>query len=236
MLRAASWTGDGSKTHSTVFLACGDHAIQDTLASSLHAQGLDVEVVESGPELLVLCYPERCGCLVLGQQVGDTTGLDLQAQLAERGVTMPFLILAARPSVAEAVEAMRRGAVDVLIEPFDLERLGAVVRQAVDDDSRLLAERAGEACVRKRIDRLSPREREVLGMVIDGRLTKQIAASLLISTKTVETHRSHIMKKLEVNCLTHLIRLLRDFERELTNLPPTHLSDGRFRTQSKRAS
>jgi two-component system, LuxR family, response regulator FixJ len=236
MLRAASWTDDRSKTRSTVFLAYDDLAMQAMLAHSLQPLDLDVELVECAAELLELLDPTQCGCLVLGQRIGPMTGLEFLAQLADRGISMPFLFLAAQPNVAEAVEAMRRGAADVLIPPFDLERFVAVVRQALETEGRLLAGRASQALVRQRIDRLSPREREVLGMVFGGRLTKQIAASLLISTKTVETHRSHIMKKLEVDCLAQLIRLAKDFERELTNLPPTPLSDERSRARPRRAS
>jgi len=236
MLRAASSTDDLMETRSTVFLAYEDLIVHGTLANRLRAMGSEIEVIDLGAEGREISDPKQCGCLVLGQTIGQMTGLNIQNKLLERGIRMPFVLLAIRPDVAEAVEAMRRGAVDVLIAPFDLDQLVSGVRQALREESLSLARRADEELVQKRIDRLSPREREVLGMVVEGRLTKQIAGSLLISTKTVETHRGHIMKKLEVDCFAHLIRLLRNFDRELSSFAPTPLSDERFRPRSRRTA
>jgi RNA polymerase sigma factor (sigma-70 family) len=138
-------------------------------------------------------------------------GLDLQRELRRRGSHRPFIIITGYGEVYSAVDAMREGAVDFILKPFDQQHFVNRVREALRSDARFRQQHATRENLRSRINSLTPREREVMDLVVEGKLTKQIALELGISAKTVEVHRSHVTKKMHVDSVAQLVRLVLEF-------------------------
>ena len=145
-------------------------------------------------------------CIVCDVRMPGMTGLEFQNELASRGLRFPLIFVTAHGDVPLAVEAMRKGAQDFIEKPFTQERLISSVRQAVDNRGWHSRQQSSE--VQEKVARLTPREREVLDLVVDSKANKVIAARLGISIKTVELHRSNMMSKLEVRTLPALMKLI----------------------------
>jgi len=145
--------------------------------------------------------------LVLDVRLPDLSGLDLQRELRESDIQIPIIFITGHGDIPMTVEAMKAGAVEFLTKPFRGQNLLEAVQGALARDRAARQERAEIAELRKCFDTLSPREREVLGMVVTGLLNKQIAAELGISELTVKTHRAHIMEKMRAGSLAALVHI-----------------------------
>ncbi|MEJ2483570.1 MAG: LuxR C-terminal-related transcriptional regulator, partial [Gemmatimonadota bacterium] len=158
-------------------------------------------------EYLADSDPACPGCLVLDLRMPEVDGLQLQDQLAEADRNRPILFLTGDAGVPESVAAMKAGAADFLEKPADPDRLVAAVRKAISVDAE--RRRAAEelAHIRRRVEALTPRERQVFERVVVGRLNKQIARELGVSEKTVKVHRGKVMEKMEASSLAELARL-----------------------------
>lgn len=153
-------------------------------------------------------YPPRTpGCLLLDLRLPDASGMRVLRMLDEKQVRLPTILMSAYADVRTAVDAMRKGAVDFLVKPLDEQRLLDAVQQAVAQDEESRKRRWRRKLVLKRFERLTQREREVMGLVVSGRLNKQIAAELEISVKTVEDHRAQVMNKMHAGNLAALVKL-----------------------------
>jgi two-component system, LuxR family, response regulator FixJ len=184
-----------------------DVAVRDALRWLLEGEGLAVEAYASAEEFLAKMRDDRPACAVVDLRMPGMSGLDLQQALARRRVHLPLVFVTAHGDVSLAVIAMRRGAVDFVEKPFADAQLVDAVWRALGVHAR----RGGEdepGVVRARASGLSPRERDVLAAVVDGRSSKTIAAELGIATKTVEAHRARIMAKLGAPSLAGLVRLV----------------------------
>lgn len=191
----------------TVFVVDDDDAVLRAIERLLRADGLDVAVFASPREFLERHDPSVPGCLVLDLSMPDYSGLDLQRALAERGQTRPAVFLSGQGDIPASVKAMKQGAVDFLTKPVNAAELLEAVRLAIARDIAARAKDAETADLRRRLATLTPREREVLGHVLGGRLNKQIAAEIGAAEKTVKVHRARIMQKLQVRSLAELVRL-----------------------------
>jgi len=145
--------------------------------------------------------------LVLDVRLPDLSGLDLQRELRKSDIEIPIIFITGHGDIPMTVEAMKAGAVEFLTKPFRGQNLLEAVQGAIARDRAARQERAEIAELRKCFDTLSPREREVLGMVVTGLLNKQIAAELGISELTVKTHRAHIMEKMRAGSLAELVHI-----------------------------
>ena len=145
--------------------------------------------------------------LVLDVRLPDLSGLDLQRELRKSDIEIPIIFITGHGDIPMTVEAMKAGAVEFLTKPFRGQKLLEAVQGAIARDRAARQERAEIAELRKCFDTLSPREREVLGMVVTGLLNKQIAAELGISELTVKTHRAHIMEKMRAGSLAELVHI-----------------------------
>jgi len=134
------------------------------------------------------------------------SGLDLQQYLKEHGVQLPVIFLSGRADVPKAVKAVREGAIDFVEKPFDYKRVVALVEEGIKRDAENRAGRERRRLYRERLAQLTQREREVLDLVVAGRMNREIAEKLDISIKTVEAHRAKIMEKLEVNSVAELVQ------------------------------
>jgi FixJ family two-component response regulator len=188
----------------TVFVVDDDAAVRDALAMLFRTAGLNAQCFESAALFLRRATFRRPCCVVLDVRMAGLTGLQLQEVLAERGVRIPILFITGHGDVPMAVGAMRRGAYDFLEKPFDDSHLLAQVLNALEDPAA--SGRAGPAPDRERLMGLSQRERDVLACVLEGKPSRQIAAELFISVKTVDFHRARIMQKLGVRSAAELFR------------------------------
>lgn len=197
------------ETQPTVYVVDDDTEVCNSLRWLLESAGFHVSTHTGTQEFLKGYDAERAGCLILDVRLSGQSGLDLQEQLVTEGIRLPVIIITGYGDVPTAVRAMRSGALDFIEKPFDNKLLLDRVRQAVELDIRNRVERAEQAETAARLALLTPREREVLKRVLDGRGNRQIAEDLGISTKTVEAHRAHMMEKMRAESLAGLIQNVR---------------------------
>ena len=190
-----------------VFVVDDDPAMRDSLRWLIESTGLRVETYADAQTFLRAIRPDVPGCLVLDVRIPGMSGLDLQAELARRGIGLPTIIVTGHAEVAMAVRAVKAGAIDFIEKPFSDQLLLDRVRQGLEMDRRERAARERRAEIMRRMGALSQREREVLELVVAGRANKEIAAALGLSTKTVEVHRAHVMEKMQASSVAELVRL-----------------------------
>lgn len=189
-----------------VLIVDDDDDVRSSLRELMLSVGIEVNSFASPRELLESDIPDRPGCLVLDVRMPGSSGLDLQQQLLSKGNPKPIVFLSGHGDIPMTVQAMKAGAVDFLTKPFrDQTLLDAVMAGIERDKSQRLEARTVRQYL-ERLKTLSPREREVLREVAQGRLNKQIAFDLGISEITVKLHRSNVMKKMQVSSIGQLIR------------------------------
>ncbi|MCE9657654.1 MAG: response regulator [Burkholderiales bacterium] len=197
-------------TEPTVHVVDDDGPFLLAMSRLLRASGFAVKTYESAGAFLAERDADEPGCVVADLQMPEVGGLDLQAALAQARHPLPMLFLTGHADTASTVRAMRGGAEDFLEKRAPKEQLLEAVRRALARDARERAERLQQDAVRSRFDAMSPREREVLGHVLQGRLNKQIAGDLGIHERTVKVHRKAIMTKLGVRSVAALTRLAQE--------------------------
>jgi FixJ family two-component response regulator len=192
---------------STVFVVDDHGGIRKSLRFLIESVGLHTEGYASAEQFLDNCQPNRVGCLVLDVQMPGMTGLQLLEDLAEHGDYRPAVVITGHADVTTAVRAMKAGAVDFLPKPFDDEDLLERVQQCIELDSQWRRWRTEAIKVVTRMGALTPREREVMDLVVAGHHTKEIAANLELSPCTVEYHRHNVMQKMEARSSVDLTRM-----------------------------
>jgi len=191
----------------TVFVVDDDPAIRESLGWLIESVGLKVKMFATAQEFLEGYDPTLPGCLVLDIRMPGMSGLDLQNELAARKVNIPILVITGHAEVPVAVRAMKAGAFDFIEKPFSDQLLLDRIRRAIEKDAGFRRARSQRAEVAARLAQLTPREREVMDLVVAGKANKVIASELGLSPKTVEVHRAHVMKKMQVGSLADLVRL-----------------------------
>jgi len=196
-----------------VYLVDDDASVLDALSWLLRRENYEVVTFGCGADAVRVCQQREPSCLLLDLWMPDMTGMEVARELRTQSCWFPYIFLSAHGSVGMAKTAMRLGAIDFIEKPVTHDHLLQRVAEAVRRDERARQEQEHLEQVRSRLARLSPREREVMDLVVAGLLTKEIASQLGISPKTVEVHRSHITKKMQVECVAELVRLMSDYAR-----------------------
>lgn len=185
-----------------------DPAMRDSLQLLLSAAGFRTTTYASAYQFLEGFDPDGTGCVLLDVRMKGMSGLELQRELAAQHPTIPVVLISGHADVPMAVQAMRSGAVDVVEKPFDHDALLARVRECIRESRRLRERHREVEKVRKALEKLTPREREVAELLAQGKASKVIAGELDISAKTVDVHRSRIMSKLGLRTATELVRVM----------------------------
>jgi two-component system response regulator FixJ len=193
-----------------VHLVDDDPDVRAGVSLLLRSADFRVRSFADATGLLQAVTPETAGCLVLDVRLPDMDGLALQARLQERGILMPVLFITGHGDIPMAVRAVHAGALDFLEKPFDDRVLIDGVGRALEVDRRQRRRREETTALRRRLDALTPRERDVLQGLLDGKPNKRIALDLDLSVRTVEIHRSHLMHKMGARNASHLARLVLD--------------------------
>jgi RNA polymerase sigma factor (sigma-70 family) len=189
-----------------------DASVRDALRRLIRSVGLQVELFGSAQEFLQWQRPDVPTCLVLDVRMPGASGLDLQHQLVEANIHIPIIFITAHGDVPMSVRAMKTGAVEFLIKPFRDQDLLDAIQIALEQD-RIRRQRDAEVVgLRERFEALTPREREVVAMVVSGMLNKQIAARIGIAENTVKVHRSRAMEKMRAQSLADLIKMFEKIE------------------------
>jgi FixJ family two-component response regulator len=182
-------------------------AIQALFQSLGKSAGFEVAAYGSAAEFRARFDGRRTGCLVLDLNLPDCSGIDLLRGLATDSAGMPTVFMSGMATVASAVDALKLGSIDFVEKPFDLPVMQAAVLRAVAADQARRASQANRGELQSRFDLLSPREVEVMELVVAGAANKEIAARLGLSPKTVEVHRANVMRKTRAESLAELVRM-----------------------------
>jgi FixJ family two-component response regulator len=193
-------------TAPTVFVVDDDEAVRQALCMLIRSVGMTVEAYSTGAEFLSTYDNARAGCLILDLRMPGLSGLQVQDQLAARGALLPILFITGHGDVPVAVRALKAGALDFIEKPFNDQDLLDRVHKALRVDAARREAAAEVAGVRSRYERLTPREREILEHLYEGRSNKETARDLELSERTVELHRARVMEKMGAESLPALVR------------------------------
>jgi FixJ family two-component response regulator len=189
-----------------VLIVDDDHRIREALQELMAAVELNAVVFESAAEYLAYPKPDVPACLVLDVNLPDMNGLELQRRIGQ-GYHPPIIFLTGHGDIPSSVRAIKAGALDFLTKPFSDQELLGLIHTALSQDLERRSKLAELNDLQRRFQTLTQREREVMGLVVQGLLNKQAAARLGISENTLQIHRTHVMHKMEAGSLADLVRM-----------------------------
>jgi RNA polymerase sigma factor (sigma-70 family) len=200
---------------SVVFVVDDDPSVRRAIKRLVESVGLHVEIFGSAQEFLQAKRPDVPSCLILDIRLRGASGLDFQRQLVEAGIYVPVIFITAHGDIPMSVQAMKAGAVEFLPKPFRDQDLLDAIQVALKRDRARREREAEIAMLQERYESLTPREREVVAMVVAGMLNKQIAAELGTAENTVKVHRSRAMEKMQAQSLADLVKIIERLQSSL---------------------
>ena len=206
-------------TREMVYIVDDDPRVREALSSLLRASGKGVRVFSSGQEFLDFPREDSCACLVLDLKMPGLGGLEVQRSVSAK-TSIPVIFITGRGDIPSTVTAMKGGAIDFLTKPVDEATLLASIEKALQQDRVTRSEAIDRARLVARYESLTPREREVLPLLVGGLLNKQAAFELGITEYTVQIHRGHIMRKMEADSFASLVKLSAKLKLEPTGTTP----------------
>ena len=192
----------------TVYIVDDDPAVQQALRLLFRSAGYRAELFSSAVQFLEAYHRNMTGCILLDVRMPGMSGLELQEALNARLSLLPVIFMTGHGDVPMAVAAMQSGAIDFIQKPFDDQELLNRVAQALSLDAHTRGVLEEKHEIRKRLESLTPREREIMDMVVNGMANKVIAGDLKLSQRTVEIHRARVMEKMSAGSLAHLVRMV----------------------------
>jgi FixJ family two-component response regulator len=191
-----------------VYVVDDDLSVRQAVSSVIRSTGVRVETFATAEEFRRHPRPDAPSCLVLDVMLPDVSGLDLLRELGAGDAPIPIICITGHGTIPMGVRAIKDGALEFLTKPFREEDLFAAIQQALDRDRTTRADRGERLALQARIDKLTPREREVMTLIVTGRMNKQIALELGTVEQTIKQHRGRVMQKLGVGSVAELVRLV----------------------------
>ncbi len=198
---------DKKKRRPTVIVIDDDQSVREALKGLFESVGLSAETHGSVKEFMEADDPDKAGCIVLDIRLPGQSGLEFQEALATSNLPRSVVLISAHVDVPMAVRAMKAGAIDVLTKPVREQDLLEAVNRAIANDALRREERAAKTALQSRYMSLTERERQIMKLVIAGKLNKQIAAELNLAEPTVKLHRGHMMGKMKATSVAHLVKM-----------------------------
>lgn len=187
-----------------VYLVDDDFSVRDSLTMLIESTGQSVRGFESADDFLNNFDPDQAGCLILDVRMPSMTGLELQEELVRRDFAIPIIFISGHADVPDSSKAFRAGAIDYMEKPFDTELLLKRMREAIQKDLNTRINNAERRKLKKRLGQLTPREHEVMILVVKGLSNKEVARHLNVSNRTIDVHRAKIMEKMDAEDLAEL--------------------------------
>jgi FixJ family two-component response regulator len=203
---------EASQLQPIVYVVDDDPSVRNALTNLFRSVGLRVEVFGSAAELLQSQRPDAAGCLVLDVRLPGLSGFDFQSELTKASIRIPIIFMTGHGDIPMTVRAMKAGAADFLTKPFRDQDMLDAVATAIERDTKRRKDEKIVSSLQVLFETLSPREREVLVLVADGLMNKQVAARIGLAEITVKIHRSQVMKKMGARSLADLVRMVEILE------------------------
>lgn len=203
----------------TVYIVDDDASVRESLSSLIRSEGLAVEVFESPLDFLALPSVKELSCVVLDVRMPEIDGLTLQSKLLAQGKEIPIVFISGHGDVPQAVRAMKAGAIDFLRKPFDDTELLRAISSALSRVSNATREKTSLTDLRSRFDQLTPREKEIMFQVAEGKQNKRIAYDLGVTESTVKVHRHNVMAKMQLKSLPELTLAIQRLKKTSTAEP-----------------
>ena len=193
-----------AKPNTLVYLVDDDFSVRDSLSMLIESTGQEVRCFESADDFLNNFDPDQAGCLILDVRMPNMTGLELQEQLVRRDFAIPIIFISGHADVPDSSKAFRAGALDYMEKPFDSELLLKRVQEGIQKDLETRVYNAEKRKLKQRLSLLTPREYEVMVLIVKGLSNKEAAKKLDVSNRTVDVHRAKLMEKMQAEDLAEL--------------------------------